>query len=90
MENKKQKYICIISIILMITTILLDLRRGLVQEYPFVSVGLIFLLLFSTISTIREIYDTVLGADGKQATGGRCVWKRFGLFVYTGAKDYEP
>lgn len=76
---------CIISIILMITTILLDLRKGFVQEYPFVAVGmfcvciaafiqiiiyfqrnnlfngvilavgLIFLLLFSTISTIREI-----------------------------------
>lgn len=76
---------CIFSIILMITTILLDLRRGLIQEYPFVAVGmfcvciaafiqiiiyfqrndlfngvilavgLILLLLFSTISTIREI-----------------------------------
>lgn len=76
---------CIISIILMITTILLDLRKGLVWEYTFVAlgmfcvcvaafiqiiiyfqrvnlfngvilaVGLILLLLFSTISTIHEI-----------------------------------
>lgn len=76
---------CIISIILMIATILMDLRRGLVREYTFVAlgmfcvciaafiqiiiyfqrvnlfngvilaVGLILLLLFSTISTIYEI-----------------------------------
>lgn len=86
---------CIISIILMITTILLDLRRGLLQEYPFVavgmfgvciaafiqiiiyfqrnsmfngvilSVGLIFLLLFSAISTIREIM--VMDREKQQA-----------------------
>lgn len=76
---------CIFSIILMVATILLDLRRGLVQEYIYVAVGmfgvcvaafiqiiiyfqrenlfngvilavgLIFLLVFSTISTIHEI-----------------------------------
>lgn len=86
---------CIISIILMITTILLDLRRGLVQEYTFVAVGmfcvciaafiqiiiyfqrvnlfngvilavgLIFFLLFSTISTIREIM--VMDREKQQA-----------------------
>lgn len=76
---------CIFSIILMVVTILLDLRRGYIKEYPFVAVGmlgvcvaafvqiiiyfqrvnlfngvilavgLIFLLIFSTISTIREV-----------------------------------
>lgn len=86
---------CIISIILMITTILLDLRRGLIQEYPFVAVGmfcvciasfiqiiiyfqrnnlfngvilavgLIFLLLFSAISTVREIM--VMDREKQQA-----------------------
>lgn len=86
---------CIISIMLMIATILLDLRRGLVQEYTFVAlgmfcvciaafiqiiiyfqrvnlfngvilaVGLIFLLLFSTISTIHEIM--VMDREKQQA-----------------------
>lgn len=76
---------CILSILLMVATILLDLRRGFIREYTFVAlgmfcvciaafiqiiiyfqrvnlfngvilaVGLIFLLLFSTISTIHEI-----------------------------------
>lgn len=76
---------CILSIILMITTILLDLKRGLIREYIYVAmgmlavcvaafvqiiiyfqksnlfngailaVGLIFLLIFSTISTSHEI-----------------------------------
>ncbi|MCM1499915.1 MAG: response regulator, partial [Clostridium sp.] len=76
---------CIISIILLIVTILLDIRSGLIREYRFVAVGmsgvcvaafiqiifyfhksnlfngmilalgLIFLLIFSTISTIYEI-----------------------------------
>lgn len=78
---------CIISILLVIVTILLDVRSGAVKEYPFVAVGmlgvcvaafvqiiiyfrrnnlfngvilalgLIFLLIFSTISTIHEIMD---------------------------------
>lgn len=76
---------CILSILLMIVTIILDCVRGYVREYSFVAVGmsgvcvaafiqiiiyfhrinlfngvilavgLIFLLVFSTISTIREI-----------------------------------
>lgn len=76
---------CILSILLMLVTILLDIRKGKVREYAFVAigmigvciaafiqiviyfwrvhlfngvilaVGLIFLLVFSTISTIREI-----------------------------------
>ena len=76
---------CILSIILMVVSILLDIKRGHVKEYMFVAigicgvciasfmqiiiyfnrsnmfngvilaVGLIFLLLFSTISTAREI-----------------------------------
>lgn len=76
---------CILSIILMIVTILLDLRRGRIREYPYVAVGmlgicvasvfqiivyfqrtnlfngvilavgLIFLLIFATISTVHEI-----------------------------------
>lgn len=76
---------CVLSILLMVITILLDLRKGCIQEYPFVAVGmlgvciaafiqiiiyfnrtslfngvilavgLIFLLLFATISTIHEI-----------------------------------
>lgn len=78
-------FCCILSIILMVTSILVDLRRGYIREYLFVAVGmsgvciaaffqiiiyfrrsnlfngmilalgLIFLLLFATISTIREI-----------------------------------
>lgn len=76
---------CIISIILLIVTILLDIRSGAIREYRFVAIGmlgvcvaafvqiifyfhksnlfngmilalgLIFLLIFSTISTIHEI-----------------------------------
>lgn len=86
---------CIISILLMMATILLDLRKGLVQEYTFVAlgmfcvciaafiqiiiyfqrvnlfngvilaVGLILLLLFSTISTIHEIM--VIDREKQQA-----------------------
>lgn len=78
---------CILSIILMIATMFIDLKRGHIREYPFVAVGmagvcaaafiqiiiyfyrinlfnglilavgLIFLLIFSTISTIQEIMD---------------------------------
>ena len=78
---------CIISILLMLITILLDIRNGKIKEYLFVAVGmfgicvaafvqiliyfhrndlfngvilalgLIFLLGFSTISTIHEIMD---------------------------------
>lgn len=78
---------CIISILLMVGTILLDFRKGKVREYRFVAIGmlgicvaafvqiifyfhrsdlfngvilalgLIFLLGFSTISTIHEIMD---------------------------------
>lgn len=76
---------CIISIMLLIVTILLDIKSGAFREYKFVAIGmfgvcvaaivqiifyffksnlfngmilalgLIFLLIFSTISTIREI-----------------------------------
>lgn len=78
---------CIISILLMVVTILLDVRKRKIREYPFVAIGmlgicvaafvqillyfnrsdlfngvilalgLIFLLGFSTISTIHEIMD---------------------------------
>ncbi len=78
---------CIISILLLIVTILMDIRNGAIREYLFVAVGmfgvcvaafiqiifyfhkrnmfngmilalgLIFLLIFSTISTIHEIMD---------------------------------
>lgn len=78
-------FFCILSIILMVVSILLDLRRGYIREYSFVAIGmfgvclaafiqiiiyfhridlfnglilalgLIFLLVFSTISTIQEI-----------------------------------
>lgn len=78
---------CIISIIFLIVTILLDIRSGAIRSYQFVAVGmfgicvaafvqiifyfhrsnlfngmilalgLIFLLVFSTISTIYEIID---------------------------------
>lgn len=78
---------CILSIILMIVTILLDAQNGKIREYRFVAIGmlgicvaafvqilfyfhrsdlfngvilalgLIFLLGFSTVSTIREIMD---------------------------------
>ncbi len=78
---------CIISIIWLMVTILLDIRSGAIREYRFVAVGmfgvcvaafvqiifyfhksnlfngmmlalgLIFLLIFSTISTIYEIMD---------------------------------
>lgn len=77
--------ICILSIVLMVITILLDMRQGRIKEYTFVAVGmlgvcaaavvqiviyfwkislfngvilavgLIFLLLFSTLSTVYEI-----------------------------------
>jgi len=86
---------CILSIILMVTTILLDLQRGTVWEYTFVAIGmfgvclaafvqiiiyfqrinlfngvilaigLIFLLFFSTISTIQEIM--VMDREKQQA-----------------------
>lgn len=86
---------CILSIILMIVTILLDLHRGRVREYTFVAagmfgvcvaafvqiiiyfqkinlfngvilaVGLIFLLVFSTISTVHEIM--VMDREKQQA-----------------------
>jgi len=86
---------CILSIILMVVTILLDLRRGIIREYTFVAVGmsgvcvaafiqiiiyfqkinlfngvilaigLIFLLVFSTMSTIREIM--VMDREKQQA-----------------------
>lgn len=76
---------CILSIVLMVITILLDLRKGRIKEYTFVAVGmlgvcaaavvqiiiyfwkislfngvilavgLIFLLLFSALSTVYEI-----------------------------------
>lgn len=78
---------CVISIVLMIVTILLDVRKGKIREYRFVAIGmfgicvaafaqiliyfhkpdlfngvilalgLIFLLGFSTISTIHEIME---------------------------------
>lgn len=86
---------CILSIILMVVSILLDLKRGYVKEYIYVAVGmscvsvaafiqiifyfqrtnlfngailavgLIFLLLFSTISTVREII--VMDREKQQA-----------------------
>lgn len=86
---------CILSIILMVATILLDILRGKVREYIFVAVGmlcvcvaafvqiiiyfqrnhlfngvilavgLIFLLFFSTISTVHEIM--VMDRDKQQA-----------------------
>lgn len=88
-------FFCILSIILLVVTILLDLRRGMVREYTFVAVGmsgvcvaafiqiiiyfqkinlfngvilaigLIFLLIFSTISTIHEIM--VMDREKQQA-----------------------
>lgn len=86
---------CILSIVLMVVTILLDLRRGTIRTYTFVAVGmlgvciaafvqiiiyfqrinlfngvilaagLIFLLVFSTISTIHEIM--VMDREKQQA-----------------------
>ena len=86
---------CIVSIILMVTTILIDFWKGRVREYLFVAVGmfgvcvaafvqiiiyfqrinlfngvilavgLIFLLIFSTISTVHEIM--VIDREKQQA-----------------------
>jgi len=86
---------CILSIVLMVATILLDLRRGMIREYTFVAVGmlgvciaafvqiiiyfqninlfngvilavgLIFLLVFSTISTVHEVM--VMDREKQQA-----------------------
>lgn len=86
---------CILSIVLIIVTILLDLRKGFVRKYTFVAagmfvvclaafiqiiiyfqrinlfngvilaVGLIFLLIFSTISTVSEIM--VMDREKQQA-----------------------
>lgn len=86
---------CILSIVLMVTTILLDIRSGMARDYTFVAVGmlgvciaafvqiiiyfqkvnlfngvilavgLIFLLVFSTISTVHEIM--VMDREKQQA-----------------------